>query len=308
MKIKIDIGFSNDYIEDRVKTIKNKYLADIVYDDYDGLKDIDFLLATKLKGDDLDDSNCLKEVFVPFTGVNKFPLEKLNEKNIKISNTHAKAHIVAERAMALTLSLMGKIVSYDHEIRNNHRWLTREYWGSEFWNSLFNKKCGIVGMGAIGQNIKSLLSPFNCEIINLKRDESKALANTYSENINEMMETCDVLFLTCTLNEETRHLINNDNIHLLKDKFIINVSRGDVIQEKALFRGLDENIILGAGIDVWYAYPQEKTHQNPSNYDLSSFKNLVMSPHASCHAIEAKHLYYEDIFNQIENAINETIK
>lgn len=303
MKLKIDIGFNNDYIKNRIELIEKKYKAEIVDDEYLGLKDVDYLLTTKLAEADLLAENTLKKVFVPYTGMNKFPLELLKKKKITISNTHAKAHIVAERALALTLTVMGKIITYDKALRDNHRWLTREFWGSEFWNSLYNKKCGIVGMGEIGQNIKKLLLPFNCEIINLKRDEKKSFADTYVEDIDEMMKKSDVLFFTCTLNEETKHLINTENVHLLQNKFIINVSRGDVIQEEALYKSLNENIIMGAGIDVWYAYPKGKTQMNPCNYDLSKFDNLVMSPHASCHATENQHTYYEDIFNQIEREL-----
>lgn len=308
MKIKINIGFMNDYIEERINSLRKEFSIDIVYDDYAGLDDVDVLLATSLSEGDLETQDKLKAIFVPFTGLNKFPLMKIEEEGIYISNTHAKAHIVAERGLALTLALMGKVIPYDQELRNNDRWLTREFWGSEFWNSLYNKKCGIVGMGSIGRNTKKLLKPFNCKIINLKRDEKKGMADIYSEDINGLLDESDVIFLTCALNEETKHLINKSNIHLLKNKFIINVSRGNVIEEEALYAALEEKIILGAAIDVWYQYPKNSKTMKPSKYDLSKFNNIVMSPHASCHAEEAKHTYYEDIFNQIENYITDKLK
>ena len=115
-------------------SLRKKTSIDIVLDDYVGLSGVDVLLATALSDDDLESQDKLKAIFVPFTGLNKFPLMKIEEEGIYISNTHAKAHIVAERGLALTLTLMGKVIPYDQELRNNDRWMTREFWGSEFWN------------------------------------------------------------------------------------------------------------------------------------------------------------------------------
>ena len=301
MKMMVSIGFMNTYIEERINKLRDDYNIEIVMEDSPiDLTGIDLILATGFSEDLIDSADQLKCVFIPFTGTNRFPVEQLEAKGINVINTHAKAHIVAERAMALTLTLMGKVMVYHNALKEQGRWLTREFWGEEFWNSLYNKRCGIVGMGHIGENISKLLKPFGCTIINLERDAKKDLADEYFENIEAMMSSCDILYLTCALNDETTHLINKNNIHLLENKFIINIARGPVIEEEVLYISLKDRIIAGVGQDVWYKYPKGKEGTWPSQYPIHEFENIVMSPHASCHAYEAKDAYYEGIFNQVE--------
>jgi phosphoglycerate dehydrogenase-like enzyme len=284
--------------------LKEKYDIDVIVEEVcTDLTDVDLLLATRLDKQVLHTADKLKALFIPFTGMNKFPLDELKERNVSIINTHGKAPIVAERALALTLSLMGKIVTYHESLRDEGRWLTREFWGTEFWNSLYHKKVGIIGMGNIGQAIIKLLNPFDVEIINLSRDVNKNLADKYVDELDDLLKECDLLYITCELNAETTGLINSDNIHLLKGKFLINIARGQVVDEKVLYQALKDNVLAGAGLDVWYQYPVNNTKTFPSIYPIHTLSNVVLSPHASCHAEEAKHDYYIDIFNKIEDML-----
>jgi phosphoglycerate dehydrogenase-like enzyme len=308
MRLKVDIGFTNDYIKNRIKILEFKFPVQVVDQTHVGLEGVDYLLAPSLSKENLECASDLKAVFVPFTGTNRFPKDDLSLRGISLYNSHAKAHIVAERALALTLAVMGKINAYDRALRDQGRWLTREAWGQELWHSLYNKKCAIIGMGAIGQKLVPLLKAFNCRILNLERDKVKELGDIYYDDLNVLLAEADLVYLACSLTDETTHLINQDNLHLLQDTFLINIARGPVVEEEALYKGLGQGILLGAGIDVWYQYPKEGNNQQPSSYDLGAFNHLVMSPHASCHTHEDQHAYYEDIFNQIEQVMKKAIE
>ncbi|MCH4888230.1 hypothetical protein EZV73_11635 [Acidaminobacter sp. JC074] len=291
MNLFVSIGRSNDFQEERLRKTLPSYLEIV-----DVYEDAELFLITRWS-DDYYHSK-IKAVFIPFTGKNRFPLNDLEEKNIVVFNTHAKSKLVAERAFSMTLSLLGKLVTYDHALRYEGRWLTRENWGKEFWQSLQNKSCGIIGMGHIAKDLLNYLKPFNCEIINLERDLDKGLADVYVESVDALIKKSDIIYLTCPLTDETERMINMSHLPYLEGKVIINVSRGEVLEEEVLYRGLDQGLLYGAGIDVWYQYPSDGS-QFPSKYDLSKYSNLIMSPHASCHAEGFKNDYYDDIFKKI---------
>lgn len=294
MELFVSIGEQNSYQKNSLATLTSSGNITLV-DEVTNQTEI--ILATRWQDAYFHDN--LKAVFIPYTGLNRFPVEALREKGVEVINTHAKAKLVAERAFALSLTVMGKVVSYHHKLKQENLWTTRYEWGQEFWYSLQNKRCGIVGMGHIGQALSTYLKPFKCQIITLDRGHLKEDGVEYVESFEELVESSEVIFFTCALNDQTHHLINMDNLELFKNKFIINVSRGEVIEEEALYKGLEHHIFLGAGIDVWYQYPDNGIGA-PSKYTYD-FENIVMSPHASCHAVEFKNSYYEDIFHKIEH-------
>lgn len=298
MKLFTDIKSPSRYQEDRLNRLKGLdiEIIDEITDD------VDLILVSRWQ--DAYWTKNLKAVFVPYTGYNMFPVSQLTQAQIPIFNTHAKSAIVAERAFAMTLSLLGKLRPY-HQALLRGQWSTRENWGDEYWYSLHGKSCGIIGMGHIGRHLRDYLKPFGCTIVNLKRDREKKLGDYYSDTVEELIMLSDIIYITCPLTEATRNLINMDNIVLLKDKWLINVARGGIVSEEALYHGLSEGILRGAGIDVWYQYPKEGP-TTPSQYDMT-FDHLVMSPHAASHALEYKDAYDEDIFNQLE-AFLEVVK
>lgn len=296
MKLLVSIGKINHFQEKGIEKLKEKLDIEISYDQNEPC---DMILTTSWH-ETFDHKN-LKALFVPYTGLNRFPVKELEKRGVRVINTHAKAKLVAERALSLCLTLMGKVMIY-HQAMKEGRWMTREGWGQELWYSLQNKRVAIIGMGHIGREIINFLKPYNCEILNLERDRSKDLAAGYYD-LNNLLIHADVVFLACELNDETRYLINKSNIHLLKDSFLINISRGDVIEEEALYMGV-KDYLLGAGIDVWYQYPKDGMVM-PSKYPIHTFENIVMSPHASCHAKAFRDAYYEDIVLKIENYVRE---
>lgn len=306
LKVAISLGKLNDYCVNRIEKLSEKF-SDVEFEIFEDREETDFsqsdiIVSGRLSIEDLRSVHNLKALFVPFTGVNKFPLKELNEQGVVVCNSHGKAPIVAERAFALAMATLGRVVEMHNLMKDEGVWLTRKHWGIEFWTSLFNKKCGILGMGNIGCTIIRLLEPFNCEIVALDRDKDKNMADRTVSDIETLAEYSDVLFVCLPLVSETKGIINKQVLSKMQGKFIINVARGEIIDEEALYWALENNILAGVGMDVWYNYPTPPYDKGsfPSRFPIHEFKNVVMSPHAASHAIESKNDYYEDTFDQVD--------
>ena len=94
----------------------------------------------------------------------------------------------------------------------------------------------------------------------------------------------DYIILCCPLNKNTENLINKDNLKLMKKSaVIINIARGDIINEEDFYFALKNNIIGGGIIDTWYKYPINKNKKKfkPSKYDFHKLNNIIMTPHTS---------------------------
>lgn len=82
--------------------------------------------------------DALHTLFVPYTGLNRFSLAALKDRGVTVINSHGKAEVVAERALALALSVMGRIVEMHVAMQQEGVWLTRKRWGEEYWRSMYN--------------------------------------------------------------------------------------------------------------------------------------------------------------------------
>ncbi|MDN5342786.1 MAG: hypothetical protein PWP28_1661 [Oceanotoga sp.] len=251
------------------------------------LEDIDCLIGGSIKKEDLTKAKNLKAIFVPFSGVNTLPLKDLKKSNIIVSNSKGNGKVVAERAVSLLMSLTGKIIEYDEDLRKNiwHGFAAGENPESS-WESIIEKKVGILGVGSIGKNIAKYLKPYDCKIIGYKKNivgQSKDYDEYFdiiTNNFDYTIKNSDIIFISLPLTDSTRDLINKDNIIKFKNKIIINVGRGPIISQEALYIGLKENILKGACIDVWYNYPEKNSNQcMPLDYPINEFKNIILSPH-----------------------------
>ncbi|HRJ84879.1 MAG TPA: 2-hydroxyacid dehydrogenase [Ignavibacteria bacterium] len=269
------------------------------------IKEADAVIAGKLTAEEIESAEKLCAVIVPFTGLNNFPLDVIDKKNIKLYNTHANAPYVAEHAVAMALTLLGKINTFHNDLSRGIWNRTKE--SGDMWQSIRNKNIGILGYGHIGKYIAKYLKAFDCFIVGFKRNaESKDNdpADEISDNIDEVIARSDVLFNVLPLNPETRHIINSEKIAGMKGKYIITVGRGETIHEEAMYKGLKDGILAGAAIDVWYRYPGKSEEPvMPANYPFWELPNVVMSPHKSAHTAEAVRAMIEDTCGNIRKFI-----
>lgn len=292
---------------EKTERLQEKYRSFGVSFEFDDItkenvSDVNILVARGLTTEILDEAKVLEKIFVSMTGLDGFPEKEIADRNIEIINTHAKAKYIAEHTFAILLDVMGKVSKTDKIFRTESMWANRGY--TELWTSLFDKKVGFYGFGAIGKAFVSFCAPFNCEICTLSRQKTRGGADKYFDTLEELAEYCDVLVVSTPLTKETEGSVNSEVLKKLGG-FVVNVGRGAIIDEKALYDALKVGDIKGFGSDVWYNYPQGKEPMKPSNFPFEELDNVVMSPHTAWSTEEEPDALIDDIFEQLDKFLEE---
>lgn len=272
------------------------------------LESADAIITGRLSEDEIKSAGNLRIIFVPFTGLNGFPLKLIKERNILVSNTHANAKYVAEKAVAMILALLGRVVEYHNELKKGNWFRSFDY--DDNWESIQGKTCGILGYGSIGKNIAKLLKSFDCRIIGYKKHivkENKQeyqFADEITNNLDEVITKSDIVFISLPLNSETKGLISDKILSAMMGKYIINIARGAIIDEDALYTALKEKTLAGAALDVWYNYPgRDQDHEPvfPSHKPIYELPNVVISPHKASNTKEAIYAMIDDTLENIRS-------
>ena len=232
-------------------------------------------------------SNCknLKVISRHGVGYDNVDLAYIKEKNISLLITaNANAVAVAEHVVYMMLSISKSITRYDNEVRIGN---FKKNASSIITLELFNKEILIVGFGRIGQSLIKRCKGFDMNVKVYDPFVDKEIIEKFGgkkiENLDDGLQKCDYLSLHVPLNEKTRNLINYSKIKSMKkNAILINTARGGIVDEEDLNRALNENIIFGAGLDVFEEEPVNK------NNPLLSNKKVILSPHSATFTNECK--------------------
>lgn len=248
----------------------------------------DVLVAGRPKRKHLQVSSSLKHLVIPWSGVPNETRELLMEfPSIEIYNLHYNAVPVAEMAVALLLAASKFIIPYDQQLREGD-WRPRY----EVPRALLleRRTALILGYGHIGRKVGEVCTALGMKVIGIRRFAEGAVNQAGSsppiygpEALESLLPDVDVLIVTLPGTEETRGMIGTAEIALLpEDAVLVNVGRGDVIDQEALYRALENKQIAAAGIDVWYNYPEDedaRAYTPPADFPFHELDNVVMSPH-----------------------------
>jgi len=224
----------------------------------------------------------LKAVCRAGAGLDNIDIEEAQKKGIKILNTpEAPAQAVAELTLGLLLSLARNIPHADRAMKEG-KWIKNELVGWE----LRGKTLGTVGLGNIGERVARLAKTFGMTILISKRTPPhSALLNELDGKfvpLRELFARSDVVTIHIPYTSETHHLIGEKELSLMKKgSYLINTSRGAIIDEKALLRALQSGRLGGAALDVYEVEP-------PMNYTLMQLPNVVCTPHIGAQTREAQ--------------------
>ena len=270
------------------------------------LSKAEVVIGGAFKQEDLDRAKKLKLIQIPFAGVDKLDFNLIRKyPNIYVCNIHANSAAVAEHAFALVLALAKNVVSYDNELRMGkwHGFSTREP-----TIQLQGKSLGIIGLGSVGWEIAKRAKSFGMKIYAIKRRikeidfEKKQILEFLGEegDLNTVIKKSDFIIIAVPLTSKTKALIGEKEFKLMRGKYLINIARGDIVKETALFESLKEHHLLGAAIDTWYQYPSSKDKEiQPSKYDFHKLDNVVMSPHTAGYTDKALEENINSVFNNI---------
>lgn len=235
-------------------------------------------------------------------GVDHIDLDAAHDKGLIVTNTPGVlTEDTADMAMALILAVARRIGEGQRLVRaqNWDGWSPTGLMGS----SLRRKRLGIVGMGRIGASVARRARAFGMTIHyhNRRRAAEEIeteLEATYWESLNQMLARMDVISVNCPRTPATFHLLNAPRLQMVKPgAIIINTSRGDVIEEAALVRGLDEGRIGGAGLDVF-------EHEPVVTPKLLKMENVVLTPHIASATTEARNAMGEKVIANIQAFID----
>ncbi|HUT70952.1 MAG TPA: 2-hydroxyacid dehydrogenase [Desulfatiglandales bacterium] len=246
----------------------------------------------------------LEMIFVPFAGVDGLPLDYVKERGVKISNAHGNAPYVAERSIAMALAFYGKVIDYHNDLKES-RWHGFAAQGGirDTWDSIRGRACAIIGTGEIGKQIAKLLNAFDCRVIGFKKRPVSETPEHFDEitlNLDEALQEGELIFICLPLTEQTKGMFSAEVLAGLKGKFLVNVGRGGIVDEEGLYRALKDGILKGAGIDVWYGYPEKGEDQrNPSKYPIYELPNVLLSPHVAGFTSQAATLNIEQTIENI---------
>ena len=249
--------------------------------------DYQILVAGRPTREHLAASPYLKALVIPWAGLPDETRLLLSEfPQLAVHNLHHNAAIVAESCLALLLAVAKQILPYDRSFRQND-WRMRYLPDSSMF--LQGKTALILGYGEIGQRVGIYLNALGMRVLALRRDPSKSLlpdapGNIYGmEHLKELLPQAQVLIVTLPLTEETEGLLGEYELGLLpQGAVLVNVGRGKVIRQAALYEALRTGLLSGAGLDVWYRYPQssdERSKTSPADYPFNKLDNVVLSPH-----------------------------
>ena len=243
------------------------------------------LRITKLNEKILKHCPKLKVISRHGVGYDNVDLSYIKKKNISLLITAtANAIAVAEHVIYMMLSISKSISKYDNEVRSGN---FKKNASNIETLELFKKEILIVGFGRIGKSLIKRCLGFDMKVNIfdpfISADIIKKSRGNKIENLDEGLKTCDYLSLHVPLTEKTKNMINLDKIKTMKkNAIIINTSRGGTINEVDLNKALEDNVIFGAGLDVFKKEPVDK------NNPLINNKKVLLSPHSATFTNECK--------------------
>ena len=265
----------------------------------------------------LDSAENLKLFINPGVGV-QHHLEPFRElvktREVVLVNGHGNTYFTAQHVVALLLALMNKVVPH-------HNWMVEGFWrrGDSHGKSkpLRYRNVGLLGYGAVNQKVHRFLSGFNVKFHICrnswegKEENLPTSAKKYERSqLIEFLKEVDTLIVAVPQTPDTLRMIGQEELELLgSDRLIVNIARGPVIDEEALYMVLSKKLIAGAAIDVWYEYRPEPDDENrlyPFHHPFHELDNIVLSPHRGASPMDDLERWNEVIENIIRYAQGRT--
>ncbi|MBW1821510.1 MAG: phosphoglycerate dehydrogenase [Deltaproteobacteria bacterium] len=247
------------------------------------LKDVDAVLC----GNDLlvndamlDMAPRVKAIAKMGVGLDTVDIKAASNHNAIVFNTPgANNQAVADHTFGLILSLARKIVFCDQSLRDK-RWEHTKIMGIEIWQ----KTIGLIGLGAIGRCVALRAKGFQMKVVAYDPFWPEEFAGEHGIEkieIDDLLKVSDIVSLHLPLTEENRGMINEKTLKSMKSTaLLINAARGEIVKEKDLYNALKDNVIAGAGLDVFENEP-------PTNSPLLELDNVVMTPHIAAFTHDA---------------------
>lgn len=222
----------------------------------------------------------LRYVVIAATGTNNVDLPAASAAGIPVSNVRGySTSSVAQHVIGLMLTFASQLHRY---LPEPVRWAESPVFTRLDYPivELGGRTLGIAGLGAIGSQVAALAQAFDMHVVALARDGAGQAGPISRVPLREFFSRSDFISLHCPLTEETRHLINDSTLSLMKPgAFLINTGRGQLVDEDALLRALEQRRLGGAAVDVLSVEPPPRDH--PLLVAASRLPQLLITPHTA---------------------------
>ena len=240
--------------------------------------------------DALPNLKCISRVGV---GMNSVDISYAESKGIKVLNTpNGPTRAVAELTLGLTISLLRKIPNAHYDLKNR-------IWKKQTGNLLYEKKVGVLGLGRIGRMVAEMFRSLGNPVIgyDLYPDMEWAEKNNVEIlSLEQLLNQCDIITIHIPGNSDGSCVLNQEKLSYIKDgAFLVNVSRGDVINEDALYEMLTNGKLSAAALDVF--------SNEPYSGKFCDLDNVILTPHIGSYAKEGKLKMEVDAVMNLINAL-----
>lgn len=242
-------------------------------------------------------------------GIDGYDVDRLPD-DAYLCNVYAHSRSVAEHAVALTFAVRRHLVGMDAAFRDG-RDARRDDEHSGLFSELGGDTLGILGYGHIGQVLANVATGFDMDVVAIRRspdvDEPPAPLSFLGSphDLEAVLRRSDVVVVALPLTEDTWNLIGEAELAMMgSDAILINVARGPIVDEDALFEALESGTIGGAGIDVWYDKPDGE-RAIPSRRPFERLDNVVATPHVAGWSTETWDSRWEVIAENIDRVVRE---
>ncbi len=239
--------------------------------------------------DSLTKLKCISRVGI---GMDSVDMEYAGKKGIIVTNTpDGPTRSVAELTLAMTLSLLRRIPQADADMKNKK-------WKKQTGNLILNKKIGVIGLGRIGRLVAELFRGIGNPVFGydiIKNEDWANKNNVHLADFETILQTCDIITLHVPGSSDKSHLIGADELRQMNsDALLINISRGGIVDEDALFSALQNKTIKAAAVDVY-------SHE-PYTGPLTELDNIILTPHLGSYAEEGKLMMEIEAVNNLINS------
>jgi phosphoglycerate dehydrogenase-like enzyme len=285
---RVEVTIFNDHLDDRDQLIERLRDFEIICamrertrfdaETINALPNLRLLLTTGRYNHSIDFGACsAREVAVCGTG-----------------DVHGAA---AELTWGLILSLARHIPAEDRDFKKGAKWQLR------LGHSLAERKLGLLGFGRLGQRVARVARAFGMEVLvwskNITQSRADSEGATATESLDDLLSRADIVSIHLRLNAETRGLLGRRELGLMKPSaFLVNTSRGPIIDERALIDALNENRLAGVALDVFDTEPL------PSDHPFRKIDKIIGTPHVGFVTEETYDVFFHDTVENIAFWLN----
>jgi len=233
--------------------------------------------STKINKDILQKANKLKIIARCGVGIDNIDIEEATNKEIYVTNSpNANIISVAELTIGLIISAARNIHTSNNSLKDKN-WDRNKFLGTE----LYKKQLGLIGFGKAAREVAKRLTAFGMDIVFYDPYVDVSVDEANKVELDELLKTSDVISIHVVKNEETKNMINDEKLNLIKKGgILVNTSRGGIVDEVALFKRSSDHVIF-AGLDVFSKEP-------PDINKTFSTSNIVTTPHLGASTQEAQ--------------------